>query len=176
MNNSVCEVISDYLKDFADTSLSKRLEPSLEVVDALRKNPDDAFQVIANGLYQKPENLDFRDLDDPLFRLLTTFVDLVPEVVIPKMTKGFWGGRYLYIQCAAASKAPIFVPTIINLLADRTIYIKILVLQLILQYPHLQVPEAMPQFEKLGKMKSFQDSEADRQLLEQAKQCVASKI
>ena len=169
-------MISDYLKDFADTPHRKHPEPSPEIIELLRKKPDESFNVIEKGLFQKPENLDPRDFYDQLCRLLITFADLIPNLLIPKMTNGFWGARYLYISSAAASKSPIFVPTIIDLLTDRSIYIKTLVLQLIVQWSHLQIPEAMPKFDKLSKMKSFQNSQIDRELLAQARQCVVSNL
>jgi hypothetical protein len=172
-NSKISEMISAYLQVYADTPYTK---PSSEIVEFLRKNPDESFNVITNNLFQKPENLDFRDLDSPLFLLLVAFADLVPDLLIPKMTSGFWGTRYLYIQSAAGSKSPVFISTIISLLTDRSIYIKSLILNLIIQWSHLQVPETIPIFEKLSKMKSFQNSEIDRKLLEQAKQCVLSKL
>jgi hypothetical protein len=174
--NDISEMISAYLKEYADSPGNK---PLPDTVKALRRDPEEAFRVIGDleqGNFQKPENLDPRDLDAPVFQLLITFVDLVPELVIPKMTNGFWGARYPYIQSAAWSKSTVFVPTIVDLLTDRSIYIKTLILDLIIQCPHLQVPEAMPKLEKLSKMKSFQESEQDRELLEKAKQCVASRM
>ena len=175
-NRKFLEIVSAYLQEYADAPHGKYPEPSSEIVELLRKNPNESFDVIVNGLFQKPHNLDPRDLGDPLCRLLSTFVDLVPDLLTPKMTDGFWASRYLYISSAAVSKSPVFIPTIINLLTDRSIYIKSLVLQLIIQWSHLQVPETMPIFEKLSKMKSFQNSEIDRKLLEQAKQCVSSRL
>lgn len=175
-NRKILEIVSAYLQEYADAPHGKYPEPSSEIVEFLRKNPNESFDVIVNGLFQRPQNLDPRDLDDPLCRLLSAFVDLVPDLLIPKMTDGFWASRYLYISSAAVSKSPVFIPTIINLLTDRSIYIKSLVLQLIIQWSHLQVPEAMPIFEKLSKMKSFQNSEIDRKLLEQAKQCGSSSL
>ena len=170
-SSKIFEIVSTYLQVYANTPYT---EPSSEIVEFLRKDPDESFNVIAENLYQKPDNLDFRDLDDPICRLLIKFADLVPDLLIQKMTAGFWASRILYISSAAASKSPIFIPTIINLLTDRSIHIKTLVLNLIINFSHLQVPEALPKFEKLNKMKSFQNSEIDRKLLEQAKQCVFS--
>jgi hypothetical protein len=172
-NAKISEIVSAYLQVYADVPYT---EPSSELVEFLRENPDESFAVIANGLFQKPENLDFRDLDSPLFLLLVAFADLVPDVLIQKMTIGFWGTRYLYISSAAASKSSVFIPTIINLLTDRSIYIKTLVLDLIIQWPHLRTPDVIPQLDKLSKMKSFQNSEIDRKLLEQARQCVVSRL
>ncbi len=173
---NISEIIFRYLQEFADAPYNKYPNPSSSIVEVLRKNPSESFQVIANGLFQKPENLDFRDMDNPLCRLLITFADLVPELLIQKMTAGFWAARYLYISSAAACKAPVFIPVIINLLTDRSMYIKTLVLDLVITYPHLQIPEAMPKLEKLSKMKSFQNSEMDRKLLEKATQCVHSNL
>lgn len=175
-NRKILEIVSAYLQEYADAPHGKYPEPSSETVEILRKNPNESFDVIVNGIFQKPQNLDPRDLDDPLCRLLSTFADLVPDLLTPKMTDGFWASRYLYISSAAVSKSPIFIPTIISLLTDRSIYIKTLVLQLINQWSHLQVPEAMPLLEKLSKMKSFQNSDRDRELLVQAKKCVLSKL
>jgi hypothetical protein len=172
-NDKISEIVSTYLQVYADDPYT---EPSSELVEFLRENPDESLDVIANGLFRKPENLDFRDLDSPLFLLLVAFADLVPDVLIQKMTIGFWGTRYLYISSAAASKSSVFIPAIINLLTDRSIYIKTLVLELIIQWPHLRTPEVIPQFDKLSKLKPFQNSEIDRKLLEQARQCVASHL
>jgi hypothetical protein len=169
------ELISVYLQLYADAPYGKYPEPSPEIIDTLRKNPGESFGVITNDLFEKPKNLDPRDLGAPLCKLLATFVDLVPDLLIPKMTDGFWASRYLYISSTALSKSPIFVSTVINLLTDRSIYIKSLVLELIIRYPHLQTPEAMSKFEKLGKMKSFQNSKINKELLERAIQCVSSK-
>ncbi len=177
MNNlSVSDKVFAYLKIFADAPYRKESEPSSELVKFLRKNPRESFNVIASYSFQKPENLDFRDMGDLLCRLLKTFVDLVPDLLIPKMTVGFWGARYLFISSAAASKSPTFIPIIVNLLTDRSFYIKWLVLDLVVAYPHLQIPEVLPKLEKLSKMKSIQDSERCRKLLDQAKQYVSFKL
>lgn len=144
------------------------------MVDRLRENPEETFHVITDNLFEVPPALDFRDLDAPLGQLLASVADLVRDLLIPKMTKGFWGTRWLYISSAAASQSPHFTPTIIGLLLDRSIYVKTLVLNLILQWPHLRVSEAMPKLEKLSGMKAFQDSEMDRELLEKVKQSILS--
>lgn len=175
-STSISDKVVMYLQEFADAPYGKYPVPSSKLVKFLRTNPRESFKVIANGSFQKPENLDFRDIDEPLCRLLITFVDLVPDLLISKMINGYWGARYLYISSAAASKSPTFVPTILDLLTDRSIYIKWLVLDLVVAYPHLQVPEAMPKLEKLSKMKSIQDWEMGQKLLERAKQCVSSKL
>jgi hypothetical protein len=177
MNNSnISKIISEYLRTYANSSFRKRPEPSSETVRTIRKYPKTTFRIIDTGAFQKPENLDPRDLDSPLFRLLVTFADLIPELLIPKMTNGFWGARYAYIQCAAASKSLDFVPTLIDLLTDRSIYVKTLMLRLIIECPHLQIPDAMPKLDKLSKMKSFQEPSIDRELLDKARQCVAAKM
>jgi hypothetical protein len=182
-NNTISEVISTYLKEFdasskkyANDPQRKYPDPSSQTVKLLRQMPNEALNAIETGLYEKPENLDPRDLSHPLSRLLVTFVDLIPELLISRMTSGYSGSKWTYIQCAAASKSPVFVPIIIDLLTDRSIYIKTLILELIIDCPHLQVPEAMPKFEKLSKMKSFQNSPMDLELLEKARQCVAARL
>ena len=176
MNSSnISELISEYLEMYANSPSRNHPEPASETVRMLRKHPEEAFRIIDTDAFQKPENLDPRDLDDPLFRLLVTFADVIPDLLIARMTSGFWGARYTYIQCAAASKCQDFVPTLINLLTDRSIYIKTLILRLITECPHLQVPEAMPKLDKLSKMKSFQAPSMDRELLEKARQCVTGK-
>lgn len=175
-NTSIPEKVTAYLQEYADAPYRKEPEPSSKFVKFLRENPRESFNVIASYSFQKPENLDFRDMSDPLCRLLITFVDLVPDLLIPKMTVGFWGARYLYISSAAASKSPIFIPTIVNLLTDRSYYIKWLVLELVVTYSHLQIPEVTPKLERLSKMKSIQDSEICQKLLERAKHCVSSRL
>lgn len=175
-NTNLSNIVSDYLRDYAGAPYGIYPNPSSEIVDFLRKNPKRSFETIANGVFLRPQNLDPRDLGAPLCKLLTSIVDLVPNLLIPRMTKGFWASRYLYISSAAQSKSPLFIPTIINLLEDRSIYIKSHVLGLIVELPHLQVFEAMAKFEKLSKMKSFQNSENDRKLLEKAKMCVSSRL
>ncbi len=45
-----------------------------------------------------------------------------------------------------------------------------------LQWLHLRIPEAMPKFDRLSKVKSFQDSQMDRELLEQARQSVSASL
>lgn len=175
-NKNIPDKIFAYLKTYADSPYGKYPEPSSELVKFLRRNPRESFNIIASYSFQKPENLDFRDMGDPLCSLLKTFVDLVPDLLIPKMTIGFWGARYLFISSAAASKSSKFIPTIVSLLTDRSFYIKLLVLDLVVFYPHLQIPEVLPKLEKLSKMKSIQDSERCQKLLEQAKQCISSKL
>jgi hypothetical protein len=170
---TVSETISAYLQVYADTPYT---DPSPELVQALREQPEAFVTAISDNQFQKPANLDFRDMDDPLCRLLVPCADLVPDLIIPKMTTGFWATRFLYISSAAASTAPVFVPTLLQLLTDRSVYIQTLLLELILRWPHLQVPEALPQFEKLSQLKTFQTSAMDQELLERAKHCVLAAL
>lgn len=174
--NNPQDRITEYLNVYANAPRNKHPVPSPSLVKFFRKHPEESFLAIANNSFQAPQNLDFRDLDDPLCRLLLTFVDLIPNLVVPQMTKGFWASRFLYISSAAASKSTVFIPTIIDLMTDRSIYIKTLVLQLIIQYPHLHVSKTIPNFEKLSKQKSFKESEMDRKLLEKAIQSVSSTL
>lgn len=176
MNENILEIINVYIKEFADAPHGEAPELSPEITKILRAKPEEVFEIISNDLYKRPENMDLRDIGSPSGRLLTTVVDLIPELVIPKMTKGFWGTRYLYISSAVTSKSPIYISTIIDLLTDRSIYIKALILDSIIDWQHLRVPEAIPKFEKLSKMKSFQNSDIDRELLEKAWKCVVSSL
>jgi hypothetical protein len=111
-------------------------------------------------------------LDDPLCRVLAIAADLVPQLLIPKMTGGYWAARYFYVSAAARSGSASFIPTIVGLLTDRSIYIKTLVLELIVAWPHLRVAAVLPKLEKLAKMKSFARPDMDRHLLEKARRCV----
>ena len=163
------DVIFEYLKEYVDSSQRK---PSTATVSMLRKKPEESFSVIADYSGKLPQKLDPRDLNEPLGRLLLCIIDLIPALLIPRMTSGFWASRYLFIGSAAASKAELFVPTIIDLLSDRSIYVKNLVLTLIAQYPHLRVPDALPKLEKLSGMKSYKN-DYDRQYLEKALAAVA---
>ena len=172
MNENILRTMNTYIKDFADSPRGEYPEPSLETIKILREEPKEVFEIITNDLYEKPAGIDIRDISRPVGRILSAIADLIPELLIPKMTTGFWGIRYLYISSAVASKSPIYVSTIIDLLTDRSIYIKTLILRHIINWPHLQVPEAIPKFEKLSKMKSFQNSKMDRELLKEAWQCV----
>lgn len=174
-STNISNIVSAYLQEYVNSKGDKYPNPSAEAIQVFRESPVDTFDVIDKSQFHKPENLDFRDLDDPIFRILVTFVDLIPDLLISKMTKGFWGTRYTYIQCAAATKSPAFIHPIVDLLTDRSIYIKTLVLELITMYPHLQIEETLPKFEKLKTMKTFQDSSMDKELLEKAIQCVSAK-
>ncbi len=151
--------IYEYLKEYADSMPGVCTDPSLDTTSYLREYPEESFYVIANYSGKFPENLDPRDLGDPLGRLLSNIADLVPDLLVPRMTSGFWASRYLFICSAAASKFGVFVPIIISLLNDRSIYIKSLVLGLIVQWPHLQVTEALPILNRLSGLKSFQIGE-----------------
>jgi Xaa-Pro aminopeptidase len=161
--------IYEYLNAYADSSLRN---PAPATIAILRKNPKESFSVIADYSGRQPNKLDPRDLNEPLGRLLLSITDLIPDLLISRMTSGFWASRYLFIGSAAASKADLFVPTIVDLLSDRSIYVKNLVLSLIVQYPHLQVPETLPKFEKLSRMQSYKN-DYDRQHLEKAMTAVA---
>lgn len=176
MKNNIKELIFAYLKAYADVNRAPYPDPLPATIKALRQNPKQAFDIIADFRGPLPANLDFRDADAPLCRLLSIIADLVPELLIPRMTTGYWASRYLFVSAAAGSKSPKFIPTIIELLTDRSIYIKTLVLQLIIDLPHLQVPEANPKLEKLGKMKSIQQSAMDSELLDRAKAILQENI
>jgi len=148
-------------------SKSVSAQPTLSIVRSLRKRPDDAFAAITEhqGLLF---HIDPRDISDPLGQLLSQIADLVPELMIPRMTNGFWASRYMFISAAAASEAEVFVPTFFRLITDRSVYIKGLMLHLILHFPHLQVREALPQLKRLEEMKSFQScTRRDRENLKQ---------
>ena len=168
--------VYSYLKVYADAALGDIPNPSSEIIEVMREEPEEAFNVIADYQGKRPRNLDPRDMDAPLGRLLEQIADLVPELFISRMTSGYWASRYPFICSAAASKSEVFVPTILNLLADRSIYIKTLVLDLIPEMPHLQVPEALPKFERLEKMKSFLNSDYDKKRLEKAKAATINHI
>ncbi|MCP4141878.1 MAG: hypothetical protein GY755_16650 [Chloroflexi bacterium] len=172
MNEKLLTTINTYIKDFANSMKVEYIEPSAETTNELRENPEEVFEIVSNDLYTKPENIDIRDISMPLANLLIAVADLIPNLLISKMTKGDSGSRFLYISSAAASKSPIYIPTIVDLLTDRSIYIKTLILRLITDWPHLRVHETIPKFEKLSKMKSFQNSRMDRELLEKAWKCV----
>jgi hypothetical protein len=176
MNDELPERISAYLQRFGGKIYPKHPDPPAPLVEELRRRPEEAFEVVVKGLYIKPEQLDFRDLDDPLNRLLSAFAELIPDRLIPKMTEGYWASRYLFITAAATSKSPLFVPTLVDLLLDRSIYIKTLVLRLILDWPHLRVAQAAAKLEKLAGMKSFQRPGMDRELLEKARGCLAAAM
>jgi hypothetical protein len=172
MNNSISDIILTYLKTYSEDPLNKRSNPTTSTIGTLRNNAEASFNTIINYNGPIPTKLDPRDLDEPFGKLLSSIADLVPDLLISKMTNGYWGSRYLFISSAAASKSSKFVSTIINLLLDRSIYVKTLVLNLIIQWPHLQIIEALPLIEKLSKMKAFQKSGIDRDLLDEAKSII----
>ena len=148
-------------------SKSVSAKPTSSVVRSLRERPEETFAAITE--YQGPYfHIDPRDISDPLGQLLSHIADLVPELMIPRMTNGFWATRYMFISAAAASESAVFVPTLIQLITDRSVYIKGLLLHLMVHFPHLQVREALPQLERLQQMKSFQAcTQRDRDNLKQ---------
>ncbi len=164
MDDDISNIISAYLEAYA----YGHRNPSDDIIRIIKKNPKQAFNAIAEFSGPLPNNLDFRDINDPLCRLLLNIADSVPDLMIPRMINGYWASRYLFISSAAASESLKFIPTLIDLLTDRSIYIKTLILQLIINWPHLQVSEMIPKLEKLSKMKSFQNADEDQALLEQA--------
>ena len=156
--------IAEHLKAWSKSVSAK---PSSSVVRSLRDRPKEAFAAITE--YQGPYfHIDPRDISDPLGQLLSHIAGLVPELMIPRMTNGFWASRYMFISAAAASESEVFVPTLIQLITDRSVYIKGLLLHLILHFPHLQVREALPQLKRLEEMKSFKScTPRDRENLKQ---------
>jgi hypothetical protein len=174
MSKEIADVIYAYLKVYSDAPLRGVPDPSSETISVLRKNPKESFRLIADYRGKRPRHLDPRDLGDPLVRLLAGIADLVPELLLARMSKGFWVSRYLFICAAAASQSQQFVPSILGLLVDRSIYIKTLVLRLIAQWPHLQVADALPNLEKLSKMKTFQDSDFNQGFLEKARASIGA--
>lgn len=163
--------VYEYLNIYAEAQPGAAPDPSPDTISTLREYSEASFEVIADYSGKRPENLDPRDLSEPLGRLLSNIADLVPDLLVPRMTKGFWASRFLFICGAAASEAEVFVPTIVELLTDRSVYIKNLVLDLIAQWPHLQVPDTLPKLKKLEGMKSYQN-EYGRERLEKAKAAV----
>ncbi len=167
------DIIAAYLKIWSKAPFGEYPDPPSEIVDELRAIPEEVFNTIAE--YNGPRyHIDPRDLDMPLGILLSKIADLVPHLFIPRMTEGFWGARYMYIGAAAESQTSIYKDTFVQLLTDRSIYIKTLILRLISELPHLQVHEMIPQLEKLRKMKSFQKDDKDKGLLDKTFDAVLS--
>jgi hypothetical protein len=161
---AVATVIQNYLKLWAKAPLGEYPEPPSDIVEVLRSLPETSFNAIAE--YKGPlYHMDPRDAPTPLGILLSRIADLVPDLLIPQMTEGFWAKRYMYINAAAMSQSSLYDSTLAQLLRDRSIYIKTLVLQLILDWPHLRTHEMLPHLEKLRSMKTFQKNNADRDIL-----------
>ena len=164
------DIITEYLKMW---SKSPHNDPTSMMVDELRSKPEETFNAIIE--YNGPRyHIDPRDIDMPMGILLSKIADLVPHLFIPHMTEGFWGSRYMYIGAAAECQASIYKDIFVQLLTDRSTYIKTLILRLIIEWPHLQTEEMIPQLEKLRQMKSFQKDNMDKELLNKAFDVVLS--
>lgn len=91
--------IAQYLKAWSQSVSAK---PEASIVKRLRDRPEEAFVLITK--YDGPRyHIDPRDIDDPLAHLLSEIADLVPHLLIPRMTEGFWASLYVHLGRGSVS-------------------------------------------------------------------------
>ena len=162
------DAVNSYLHEYAHARVGDCPQPTGEVIQLLRESPEESFNELLACLGEaRPCTIDPRDIDIPIGKLLMHIANLLPELIIEKLSETGSHHRSMYIHSAAASQDVVFVSHLLDLLKSRSKFVKDCVLLEISRWPHLQVPEAVPLVENLSKQKSF-TSAFDRRELEKA--------
>ncbi|MAP07635.1 MAG: hypothetical protein CMM00_01990 [Rhodopirellula sp.] len=150
------------------------------IVEKLAETPDVAFTATLRFRGPYPESLHPRDVHDThLVDLMTELLKQFPHLFTECELKNIDRFQRHPLICAAISTHdPQFTDAIIGALKDRSIYIKILVMDAIGRHHYLRTAEAKKQLERLLTVKSIAESNCDRAHVEKAlaafNECVSS--
>ena len=140
------------------------------IVNRLAENPQEAFGATLAFRGPYPKALHPRDVHDThLVQLLADLLAKCPELFTGRGIKTVNRDHRHRLICAAIStQDPQFTEGILAGLKDRSIYVKLLVIDAITRYKWLRTEGARIELERLLMVKSIAESDYDRRHVEQA--------
>lgn len=161
------EDMTDLIVQYLTSPKTKR--PS--IVNKLSIGPDAAFETILGFRGPYPESLHPREVHETLFALLPDLLKICPRLFIECEIKTLAPDqRYPLICAAICTQDSRFIDGILSGLKDRSIYVKLLVIDAITRtrYRFLRTADARKELERLLTLKSIAESEYARKHVENA--------
>jgi hypothetical protein len=139
------------------------------IVNKLSISPDAAFETIFAFRGPYPESLHPREVHETLFALLPDLLKICPRLFIECEIKTLAPDQRYQLICAAIeTQESRFKDGILSGLKDRSIYVKLLVIDAIRRYRFLRTADARKELERLLTVKSIAESEYHRKQVENA--------
>lgn len=161
------EDTTDLIVQYLTSPKTKR--PS--IVKKLSISPDAAFETILAFRGPYPESSHPRDVHEILNFLLTDLLKICPRLFIECEIKTLTTDqRYALICAALYTQEYRFIDGILSGLKDRSIYVKLLVIDAIRlrRYRFLRTADARKELERLLTVRSIAESEYNRKQVENA--------
>jgi hypothetical protein len=158
-------LIADHLR-----ALTRPGPPPPFPVEALTRRPEAAFRALLG--YRGPYPAPLHPIDvhaDHLRVLLTELLRRRPALLLGRDLSALGPGqRHLVLNAAIGAEDPRFTPVILAGLKDRSVYVRLLVADALVQHERLRAREARLELRRLLALKSVASSEYDREHFQQA--------